>query len=405
MALGRSDHRVVLVLGVAVVVGDGKLRNGRHCRIWLSWLVGRDDDRVHWLHQIRVRNEPILVLDFTIRRLIQRKHFFDPGLVLVFLVHLLDHCVLIDGFSAVRAVDCAACLSKVIDQGLVAVLVELVRVKAGQLNDLVSLAHRTVANAAFASSCTLHRRVDCAAKSAAGLLDHRLVGRRRVLLVLEALRVGAHKRQSSVVLELFPADGVVLEVVEAAELVLDEVKTDDAVLELLTLLKLLAFVAAAGEQRVDEEDGDARQHKHRVLDHVQNQVDVEVGGVRVRTNRPELALGEIFLPLVFLGPHQGNGRAEEGCLDDPLAESPGCEAPVTARLVQETVADGVIDAVVEAQAEGHALHLAVEANVDQQVVVQQVEQGQDTASDDECDGGCVIVCEFFLGSHQVDEPD
>ena len=78
-------------------------------------------------------------------------------------------------------------------------------------------------------------------------------------------------------LELAHTNWRVPEVVVDAEFVINEVKAENAVLELVSLIQLLTLVAAASQDRVDEEDRDAAQHEDRVLQDVDNQVRIEVG--------------------------------------------------------------------------------------------------------------------------------
>ena len=70
-------------------------------------------------------------------------------------------------------------------------------------------------------------------------------------------RLLPHERESSVVFKFVPTDRMVLEVVKSAQFILDEVKAEDSVLETLFLIEFDALVAAAGQQGVNEEDGDA----------------------------------------------------------------------------------------------------------------------------------------------------
>lgn len=58
---------------------------------------------------------------------------------------------------------------------------------------------------------------------------------------------------------------MVLEVIKFFSFPVNEIKTDNAVIESLALRELTALIAAAGENRVDEENWKANNHKNWVL--------------------------------------------------------------------------------------------------------------------------------------------
>lgn len=70
---------------------------------------------------------------------------------------------------------------------------------------------------------------------------------------------------------------MVLEVVEAAIFKFDEIGTQDTFLELFFVAVLVALVTAAGNERVEDKDREARDHENGMLEYVQNQVKVELG--------------------------------------------------------------------------------------------------------------------------------
>ena len=91
----------------------------------------------------------------------------------------------------------------------------------------------------------------------------------RVLLSLSlfALSQGLSAREvkTAVVLKLVAADGMVSKVVQSAELKVDEIEGNDAVLEKLISRVIASLVAAAGQQRVQNEDWHASDDENRML--------------------------------------------------------------------------------------------------------------------------------------------
>ena len=58
---------------------------------------------------------------------------------------------------------------------------------------------------------------------------------------------------------------MVLKVIVDAKLILDKVKWNNAISELVIIIHFTAFVAAASENRVDQEDWKASNDKNNVL--------------------------------------------------------------------------------------------------------------------------------------------
>lgn len=155
---------------------------------------------------------------------------------------------------------------------------------------------------------------------------------------------------------------MILEVIQTAELVGDEVEAEDSILELLLVGELYAFVAAARQDRVEDENGEAADDKDRVLEEVDDEVDIEVGH-----RWPVMYCDQILIvfPPVFLIHYQVDSVSHDTTLDKPLDERPRCEALVAAWLHQEAVAEEIVERVEDAQAKRHTSHLGEEAQVDE----------------------------------------
>ena len=69
--------------------------------------------------------------------------------------------------------------------------------------------------------------------------------------------LSADESETAMVLKLVAANRVIDKVVESALFVLNVVERDDAVLEELIARVVAAFVAAAGQKRVEDKDGNA----------------------------------------------------------------------------------------------------------------------------------------------------
>ena len=162
---------------------------------------------------------------------------------------------------------------------------------------------------------------------------------------------------------------MVLKVVQKVELVSNEIKADDSLLELCLVIDSVSLVAAASDNRIEEEDWEPCGNEDSVLEQVDNEVRVEIARATVsRTSNPELVVPPIFLVL-----NEPNRIAEYSSFDGPFDKCWNSEALVTAWLEQDAVASSPVDAVKNAEAKSHAAHLCQETQVDQQVVVQKVE--------------------------------
>lgn len=84
------------------------------------------------------------------------------GWIIVDLYDFLDDCVLVDWRSAQRAKQTRSILFKVLNKVVVAFFVELMRIVAFELNDLVFVGHLLVAEDALSSLRAGQSLVDCA---------------------------------------------------------------------------------------------------------------------------------------------------------------------------------------------------------------------------------------------------
>lgn len=161
--------------------------------------------------------------------------------------------------------------------------------------------------------------------------------------------------------------------VQAPKLIGDEVKRKDSVFELVIFIEFNALVAAACQNRVQNKDWKTCNDKDGVLEQVDNEVGVKARSSSVSDHLTWL---KAIFPEFSLFLNKEDGVAHDSGLDGPLAHGPGGEAFVSARLLQEAVAESVVDAVEKAKAESYTPHLCHETQVDHQVVVEQVEDGQ-----------------------------
>jgi len=67
---------------------------------------------------------------------------------------------------------------------------------------------------------------------------------------------------------------VIFEIVQHAKFVLNEVIMDDSVLELLIIGMFYALITAASQDRVEDENGNARDHENRMLKQENDQVEI-----------------------------------------------------------------------------------------------------------------------------------
>ena len=175
---------------------------------------------------------------------------------------------------------------------------------------------------------------------------------------------------------------MVLKAAMVVGLVFNVVEADHLVFELLILVVIFALVAAACQERPQDEQRNSDQHKHRVLQQVNNQENVDFVADRAVDVENEslniIGLGwiswdECGLISRLIHLNQVDGVAEDNCFDDPLDKGGHFEAAITAEVFEAAVTHRVVDTVETAQAAGDTLDLAREAQVDEEVVVHQVE--------------------------------
>ena len=224
----------------------------------------------------------------------------------------------------------------------------------------------------------LENFIDRATKLGGLSLDETLIGDLIVSLTLSD-GFTAHNREPALVLEFATAHEVIFEIVELTKLVLNEIEVDHSVFENVLAVGVIdAFITAAGDNGIDEEDRKPCNHEYRVLQHEDDQPEVEQSGAVVGENFTDLETFDVPLLIVL---HQVNSHAVDDAIDSPLDCSPGSEAAITARLEQEAVAEQVVDSIVDAEASGHTSHLTFKAQIDEQVHVEGVVDREDAAND------------------------
>ena len=186
--------------------------------------------------------------------------------------------------------------------------------------------------------------------------------------------------------------------VKAPKLVGDKVKRNDSVFELVIFIEFNALVAAACQNRVKNEDWKTCNDKDGVLEQIDNKVSVKARSSRISDHLTRL---KAILPKFSLFLDKEDGVAHDSGLDGPLTNGPGGEAFVSARLLQEAVAESVVDAVEKAQAKSHTPHLCHETQVNHQVVVEQVEDGECDANRREDEQLFICARQFKLQSDRV----
>ena len=95
----------------------------------------------------------------------------------------------------------------------------------------------------------------------------------------------------------------------------------------------------------------------------------------------------------------------QSSLNDPLADSPRCEAAIKARLPETRGTDHVVQAVVEAKTKRCAFHLGEEAQISQQVVEEDVVEGQNDCNAHEDDALNITGLDDVLITDSFDKPD
>jgi len=206
-------------------------------------------------------------------------------------------------------------------------------------------------------------------------------------------------RKVSVVLKFIHTECVILEATMVVGLVVYVVEADDSVFELLIFVVVISLIATASQDRPQDEQRKSNQHKDRVLQHVDQQKDVdfvanravnveyECLGIRALRRRSGHE-GRFIISLVGL--NQEDGVAEDNCLEHPFNKSGYLEAAIAAKVFQAAVTHRVVDTVETAEAAGDTLDLAFKAQVDEEIVVHQVkngEQGTDGHQDHQLLGG------------------
>ena len=75
-------------------------------------------------------------------------------------------------------------------------------------------------------------------------------------------------------LNLASTDKVIFEIVQYPKFVLNEIKMDHSVLERLSLGIFSTLITAASQDRVEDEDGNARDHENWILKQENDQVEI-----------------------------------------------------------------------------------------------------------------------------------
>ncbi len=192
------------------------------------------------------------------------------------------------------------------------------------------------------------------------------------------------------------------EVIKLVQLKWDEVEGNDSIFVLIGSVYIDAFVAAAADNCVQNEDRNARSDKERVLKQVNYQVRVQVRSAWLSDKISWLETGFPALSHVLYKP---DGVAHDSRFDGPLDRRPDGEAAVAAWLLQEAVTECVVDAVENADSSSLALHLRVKAKIDKQVVVKHVENCQHHADRQKYKQSAVLRDQLFLFLDRLYEPD
>ena len=181
----------------------------------------------------------------------ESESFFGPHVRwLCLVVNFPDHGVLVNWHSAEWAELQGWVVGVVIYKVLVALLLELMSLVAGKLNDMLTLVHHREANTALADRFGAKSRIDCATKMLLSPLNEGLASTISIRGSLTK-RLRSDEGKPAVVLKFIPANRMILKVVQTAELVWHEVEAENAVLELLVVVDVGALVTAAGQERVE----------------------------------------------------------------------------------------------------------------------------------------------------------
>ena len=188
-------------------------------------------------------------------------------------VDLPDHSSFVNWCSAEWAELHCLIIGVVGDKVVVAFLLELMTLMAGQLDDVLTFNHHSDANSAFADRFGAKSRIDRATKMPARPFNERLAS--RLVRGPFSNRLRSDEREPAGVLKFVPANGMIFKVVKFAELERHEVEAENAVFELLVVVDVSALVTAASQDGVEQEDGEASDHEDRVLQEVHDQVHVQ----------------------------------------------------------------------------------------------------------------------------------
>ena len=105
--------------------------------------------------------------------------------------------------------------------------------------------------------------------------SHGLVQLRLSILGFDdRLHLVADDLQATIEFNLVPSNDMIFEIVNDAQFVLNEVERNDSVLKLFVFSVLFAFVTAASQNWVDDEDWDSRNDENDMLENVDNQICV-----------------------------------------------------------------------------------------------------------------------------------
>lgn len=284
------------------------------------------------------------------------------------MVDLLDDSLLVDRYSAEGAQLELGLVGVMSDEVIIACLMELVSIVTSKLNNVFAHLHRQEADTALSSCLDAERGVDGTTKPRLRPVKHRLAGWLSFGGAL-ADRLSTNEGQPAIVLKLVTSNRMVLEVVEATKFICHEIKAEDTVLELRIVVNIHALVTTAGEDGVEEENGEAADDEDWMLQEVDDEVHVQISVTSIQVSWLDF---EIFFPSIALILDEVDGVADDATLDQPLDECPWGEAPVTAGLHEEAVAEEVVECVKYTESEGDTSHLGQEAQVDHEVVVEQV---------------------------------
>ena len=155
-----------------------------------------------------------------------------------------------------------------------ALLVELMRLMARQLLDLITWHQLTVAERALKLLCVAEGSVDRATYLVLDVPYNCSAALQLWRWWSAPDRLGPHEGQPPVELVFLATDRVIFKVVELAQFILHEVEAEDAVLELEIFRQVRALVATARYERENEEGYRACGEEKRVLEQIDDQVRI-----------------------------------------------------------------------------------------------------------------------------------